>query len=223
MTISTARPGIIIGKGGQEVDKLKEELKKLTGKEIQINIFEVKRPEVDAVIVGQNIARQLEGRVSFRRAVKTAVASTMRMGAEGIKIQVSGRVGGAEMARSETIKEGRIPLHTFRADVDFCLTEALTKVGILGVRSGSARASCTASATCSKSQAHRRRLPRATAVSVATAATVVAVATVAVTVAAIVAVTVVATTIISKSDLFKAKQQCYSRKRPNLGECRKVA
>ena len=105
VTISTARPGIIIGKGGQEVDKLKEELKKLTGKEIQINIFEVKRPEVDAVIVGQNIARQLEGRVSFRRAVKTAVASTMRMGAEGIKIQVSGRVGGAEMARSETIKD----------------------------------------------------------------------------------------------------------------------
>ena len=134
VTISTARPGIIIGKGGQEVDKLKEELKKLTGKEIQINIFEVKRPEVDAVIVGQNIARQLEGRVSFRRAVKTAVASTMRMGAEGIKVQVSGRVGGAEMARSETIKEGRIPLHTFRADVDYCLTEALTKVGILGVK-----------------------------------------------------------------------------------------
>ncbi len=134
VTISTARPGIIIGKGGQEVDKLKEELKKLTGKEIQINIFEVKRPEVDAVIVGQNIARQLEGRVSFRRAVKMAVASTMRMGAEGIKIQVSGRVGGAEMARSETVKEGRIPLHTFRADVDYCLTEALTKVGILGVK-----------------------------------------------------------------------------------------
>ena len=134
VTISTARPGIIIGKGGQEVDKLKEELKKLTGKEVQINIFEVKRPEVDAVIVGQNIARQLEGRVSFRRAVKMAVASTMRMGAEGIKIQVAGRVGGAEMARTETIKEGRIPLHTFRADVDYCLTEALTKVGILGVK-----------------------------------------------------------------------------------------
>ena len=113
VTISTARPGIIIGKGGQEVDKLKEELKKLTGKEIQINIFEVKRPEVDAVIVGQNIARQLEGRVSFRRAVKTAVASTMRMGAEGIKIQVSGRVGGAEMAQQrKAIKEGQVvPLH----------------------------------------------------------------------------------------------------------------
>lgn len=134
ITVCTSRPGVIIGKGGAEVDKLKEELKKITDKDVQINIFEVKRPEVDAVIVGQNIARQLEGRVSFRRAVKTAVASTMRMGAEGIKVQVSGRVGGAEMARSETIKEGRIPLHTFRADVDYCLTEALTKVGILGVK-----------------------------------------------------------------------------------------
>ena len=134
VTISTARPGIIIGKGGSEVDKLKEELKKLTGKEIQINIFEVKRPEVDAVIVANNIARQLEGRVSYRRAIKTTIASTMRMGAEGIKIQISGRVGGAEMARSETIKEGRIPLHTFRADVDYFLAEALTKVGILGIK-----------------------------------------------------------------------------------------
>ena len=134
VTISTARPGIIIGKGGQEVDKLKEELKKLTGKEIQINIFEVKRPEVDAVIVGQNIARQLEGRVSFRRAVKTAVASTMRMGAEGIKVQVSGRLNGAEMARSEMFKEGRTPLHTLRADIDYALVEALTKVGIIGIK-----------------------------------------------------------------------------------------
>ena len=134
VTISTARPGIIIGKGGQEVDKLKEELKKLTGKEVQINIFEVKRPEVDAVIVANNIARQLEGRVSYRRAIKTAISSRMRMGAEGIKVQISGRVGGAEMARSETIKEGRIPLHTFRADVDYFLAEALTKVGILGIK-----------------------------------------------------------------------------------------
>ena len=113
---------------------LKEELMKLTGMEIQINIFEVKRPEVDAVIVANNIARQLEGRVSYRRAIKTTVASTMRMGAEGIKIQVAGRVGGAEMARTETVKEGRIPLHTFRADIDYCLTEALKKVGILGVK-----------------------------------------------------------------------------------------
>jgi len=134
VTIATARPGIIIGKGGQEVDKLKEELKKLTEKEIQINIFEVKRPEIDAVIVSNNIARQLEGRISYRRAVKTTIASTMRMGAEGIKVQISGRVGGAEMARSETYKEGRIPLHTFRADVDYALAEALTKVGILGIK-----------------------------------------------------------------------------------------
>ncbi|MEG1554310.1 MAG: 30S ribosomal protein S3 [Rikenellaceae bacterium] len=134
VTISTARPGIIIGKGGTEVDKLKEELKKLTKKDIQINIFEIKRPELDAVIVGNNIARQIEGRVSYRRAIKMTIASTMRMGAEGIKVQVSGRVGGAEMARSETYKEGRIPLHTFRADIDYSLTEALTKVGILGVK-----------------------------------------------------------------------------------------
>lgn len=134
VTISTARPGIIIGKGGQEVDKLKEELKKLTGKDIQINIYEVKRPELDSVIVAGNIARQLEGRISYRRAVKTTIASTMRMGAEGIKVQISGRVGGAEMARSETYKEGRIPLHTFRADVDYALAEALTKVGILGIK-----------------------------------------------------------------------------------------
>lgn len=134
VTISTARPGIIIGKGGQEVDKLKEELKKLTSKEIQINIFEIKRPELDAVIVSNNIARQVEGRISYRRAIKTAIASTIRMGAEGIKVQVSGRVGGAEMARSETYKEGRIPLHTFRADVDYNLAEALTKVGLLGIK-----------------------------------------------------------------------------------------
>ena len=134
VTISTARPGMIIGKGGAEVDKLKEELKKLTGKDVQINIFEVKRPEVDATIVAQTIARQLEGRVSYRRAIKTAIASTMRQGAEGIKVQISGRVGGAEMARSETIKEGRIPLHTFRADVDYCLAVAVTKVGTLGIK-----------------------------------------------------------------------------------------
>ena len=134
VTISTARPGMIIGKGGAEVDKLKEELKKLTGKDVQINIFEVKHPEVDATIVAQTIARQLEGRVSYRRAIKTAIASTMRAGAEGIKVQISGRVGGAEMARSETIKEGRIPLHTFRADVDYCLAVAITKVGTLGIK-----------------------------------------------------------------------------------------
>jgi small subunit ribosomal protein S3 len=134
VTISTARPGLIIGKGGQEVDKLKEELKKLTGKEVQINIFEVKRPEIDAVIVANQLARQLEGRVSYRRAIKTTIASTMRMGAEGIKIQLSGRLNGAEMARSEMYKEGRTPLHTLRADIDYCHVGALTKVGVIGVK-----------------------------------------------------------------------------------------
>ena len=134
ITVCTARPGIIIGKGGQEVDRLKEELKKITDKEIQINIYEVKRPELDAVIVANNIARQLEGKMAYRRAIKTAIASTMRMGAEGIKIQISGRLNGAEMARSEMYKEGRTPLHTLRADIDYALAEALTKVGLLGVK-----------------------------------------------------------------------------------------
>lgn len=134
ITICTARPGIIIGKGGQEVDKLKEELKKITDKDIQINIFEIKKPELDAVIVANNIARQLEGNIAYRRAVKMAIASTMRMGAEGIKIQVSGRLNGAEMARSEMYKEGRTPLHTFRADIDYAHAEALTKVGLIGVK-----------------------------------------------------------------------------------------
>ena len=134
ITVHTARPGIIIGKGGQEVDKLKEELKKITDKEVQINIFEVKRPELDAIIVANNIARQLEGRIAFRRAVKMAIASTMRMGAEGIKIQVSGRLNGAEMARSEMYKEGRTPLHTFRANIDYAQAEALTKTGLLGIK-----------------------------------------------------------------------------------------
>ncbi|MDD2564002.1 MAG: 30S ribosomal protein S3 [Salinivirgaceae bacterium] len=134
VTIHTARPGIIIGKGGQEVDKLKEELKKLTGKDVQINIFEIKRPELDAALVGSNVARQLEGRVSYRRAIKTAIASSMRVGAKGVKITLSGRVGGAEMARSETYKEGRIPLHTLRADIDYNLAEALTKFGLMGIK-----------------------------------------------------------------------------------------
>ena len=134
ITINTARPGIIIGKGGQEVDKLKEELKKITDKEVQINIFEIKRPELDAVIVGNNIARQLEGRVAYRRAIKMAIASTMRMGAEGIKILISGRLNGAEMARAEIYKEGRIPLHTFRADIDYAQAEALTTYGQLGIK-----------------------------------------------------------------------------------------
>jgi len=134
VTVHTARPGIIIGKGGQEVDKLKEELRKITQKDIQINIFEVKRPELDATIVANNIAHQVEGKISYRRAMKMGIMSTMRMGAEGIKVIASGRLGGAEMARSEMLKEGRIPLHTFRADIDFALAEALTKVGLIGIK-----------------------------------------------------------------------------------------
>jgi len=134
ITVCTARPGIIIGKGGQEVDKLKEELKKITSKEVQINIFEIKRPELDARIVAGNIARQIEGKVAYRRAVKMAIASTMRMGAEGIKVLVSGRLNGAEMARSEMYKDGRTPLHTLRADIDYALGEALTKTGLIGVK-----------------------------------------------------------------------------------------
>jgi len=134
VTIFTARPGIIIGKGGQEVDKLKEELKKLTRKEIQINISEIKRPELDAVVVGTSIAAQIEGRVSYRRAIKMAIASTMRIGAEGIKVLISGRLGGAEMARGEIYKEGRIPLHTLRADIDYALIEAQTTYGKIGVK-----------------------------------------------------------------------------------------
>lgn len=134
ITICTARPGIVIGKGGQDVDKLKEELKKLYDKEIQINIYEVKKPELDATIVGNNIARQVEGKIAYRRAIKMAIANTMRAGAEGIKIQITGRLNGAEMARKEMYKEGRTPLHTFRSDIDFCQAEALTKVGLLGIK-----------------------------------------------------------------------------------------
>ena len=134
ITVCTSRPGLIIGKGGQEVDKLKEELKKIPDKDVQINIHEVKRPELDAQIVASNVARQIEGKIAYRRAVKMAIASTMRAGAEGIKIQVSGRLNGAEMARSEMFKEGRTPLHTLRADIDYALVEALTKVGIIGVK-----------------------------------------------------------------------------------------
>ena len=134
VTINTARPGLIIGKGGLEVDKLKEELKKITNKDIQINIAEVKRPDLDANLVAQNVAKQIEGRVSYRKAVKTAIASTMRAGAEGIKISISGRLGGAEMARREHFKEGRTPLHTLRADIDYATSEAHTTYGRIGVK-----------------------------------------------------------------------------------------
>ena len=134
ITITTARPGIIIGKAGQEVDKLKEELRKITSKEVQINIFEIKRPELDAQLVGSSIARQIESRISYRRAIKMAIAAAIRMNAEGIKIQISGRLNGAEMARSESYKEGRIPVSTFRADIDYALVDAHTTYGRVGIK-----------------------------------------------------------------------------------------
>jgi len=134
LTIHTARPGIVIGKKGQEVDKLREELRALTNKEIQININEIKKPELDAYLVAENIARQTEGKVSWRRAMKKAITSSMRLGAEGIKILVSGRLGGAEMARKEMYKDGRIPLHTLRADVDYASYTAVTTYGTIGIK-----------------------------------------------------------------------------------------
>jgi small subunit ribosomal protein S3 len=134
ITINTARPGVVIGKGGTEVDKIKEELKKITKKDVQINIFEIKRPEIDARLVAQTIAQQLEARISYRRAMKQAISNAMRVGAQGIKIKISGRLGGAEMARTEQYKEGRIPLHTLRADIDYTIAEALTVYGKIGVK-----------------------------------------------------------------------------------------
>lgn len=134
LTINTARPGVVIGKGGGEVDKIKEELKKLTNKEVQINIFEIKRPELDAKLVGESIAQQLEARISYRRAMKQSIASTIRVGALGIKVKLSGRLAGAEMARTEQYKEGRIPLHTLRADIDYAVSEAQTVYGKIGIK-----------------------------------------------------------------------------------------
>jgi small subunit ribosomal protein S3 len=134
LTIHTARPGVVIGKGGAEVDKIKEELKKITGKDVQINIFEIKRPEIDAKLVGEAIAQQLQARISYRRAMKQAIASALRVGAQGIKVKVSGRLGGAEMARTEQYKEGRIPLHTLRADIDYAVSEANTVYGKIGIK-----------------------------------------------------------------------------------------
>ncbi len=134
VTIHTSRPGIIIGRGGGEVDRVKEELKKLTGKEVQINIVEIRRPELEAAIVGETIAKQLEARINYRRAIKMAIASAIRMGAEGIKIRVAGRIGGADMARSEEYKQGRTPLHTWRADIDYAISEAQTIYGKIGIK-----------------------------------------------------------------------------------------
>ena len=134
VTIHTSRPGIIIGKGGQEVDRVREELKKLTNKDVQINIVEIRKPELDASIVAESIAKQLEARINYRRAIKMAIQSTIRTGAEGIKVRISGRLNGADMARSEEYKEGRTPLHTFRADIDYSLKEAQTVYGKIGIK-----------------------------------------------------------------------------------------
>ncbi|MFQ6676781.1 MAG: 30S ribosomal protein S3 [Fidelibacterota bacterium] len=134
VTIFTARPGIVIGKGGEEVGRLKQEVNQLTEKDVQINISEVKRPELDSALVGANIAHQLVKKISYRRVVSKAIQSTMRMGAQGIRINVAGRLGGAEIARSEKFHEGRVPLHTLRADIDYALTEAETAYGIIGIK-----------------------------------------------------------------------------------------
>ena len=135
VTIHTSKPGIIIGKGGTEVDRIKEELKKLTKKDdVQINIMEIRRPELDAMIVGDTIARQIEGRVSYKRAIKMAISTAMRMGAEGIKIKAGGRLNGSEIARSEEFKQGRTPLHTFRMDIDYASVYAMTVYGKIGLK-----------------------------------------------------------------------------------------
>ena len=134
VTIFTARPGIVIGKGGEEVNKLKKELNQLTQKDVQINISEVKRPELDASLVGSNIAHQLKKKISYRRVVNKTIQSTIRMGAKGIRINVAGRLGGAEIARSEKFMSGSVPLHTLRADIDYALTEAHTQYGVIGIK-----------------------------------------------------------------------------------------
>lgn len=134
ITIYTSRPGVIIGRSGKDITQLEEELKKVTGKDVKILINEIKRPEIDAILVADNIAQQLEGRISFRRAMKQAVSSTMRMGALGIRVMCSGRLGGAEMARTEQYKEGRIPLHTLRADIDYGTSTAQTIYGAIGIK-----------------------------------------------------------------------------------------
>ena len=134
VTSHTARPGIIIGKGGEEVEKLKKELKKLIDNNVQVNISEVKRPALNAELVGQNIAQQLVKKVSYTRAVKKAIQSTMSMGAEGIRVCIAGRIGGAEIAREQTFRDGRVPLHTLRADIDYATVSAITTYGIIGLK-----------------------------------------------------------------------------------------
>jgi small subunit ribosomal protein S3 len=134
ITINTSRPGIVIGRSGKEISQLEEELKKITNKEVKILINEIKRPELDAYLVAENIAQQLEGRIAFRRAMKNAITASMRMGAEGVRVMVAGRLGGAEIARTEQYKEGRIPLHTLRADIDYATAMARTVYGVIGVK-----------------------------------------------------------------------------------------
>jgi len=134
LTINTSRPGIVIGKGGQEVDAIREEIKKITGKDVQININEIKRPELDARLVGENIAQQIENRFSYKRAIKNAIQGTIKMGADGIKVRISGRLNGGEIARSEMYKEGRTPLHTLRSNIDYALVEAQTVYGKIGIK-----------------------------------------------------------------------------------------
>ncbi|MBK6290816.1 MAG: 30S ribosomal protein S3 [Ignavibacteria bacterium] len=134
VTINTSRPGVIIGRSGKDIAQLEEELRKITKKEVKILISEIKRPELDAQLVADNIAAQLEGRISFRRAMKNAVSSTMRVGAEGVRVMCSGRLGGADMTRQEQYKEGRVPLHTLRADIDYAQGRAETVYGSIGVK-----------------------------------------------------------------------------------------
>jgi len=134
ITIHTSRPGIVIGRSGKEISQLEEELKKITNKDVKIFINEIKRPELDAYLVAENIASQIEGRISFRRAMKTAMTSAIRMGAEGIRVMCAGRLGGAEIARTEQYREGRVPLHTVRADIDYAIATAMTIYGTIGVK-----------------------------------------------------------------------------------------
>ena len=165
VTILTARPGVVIGRKGSEIDKLKEELSKLTGKEIYVDIMEIKQPEIDAQLVAENVALQLERRVSFRRAMKKALQTAMDFGAEGIKIRCGGRLGGAEISRVETYREGRVPLHTFRADIDYGLAEAKTTYGVIGVKvwvfRGEVREAAETNATVETAEPGRPQAPQA--------------------------------------------------------------
>jgi small subunit ribosomal protein S3 len=159
ITILTARPGVVIGRKGAEIDKLKEELSRMTGKEIYVDIQEIKTPETDAQLVAENIALQLERRVSFRRAMKKAIQTTMDMGAEGVKIRVAGRLGGAELARVESYHQGRVPLHTLRANIDYGFAEAHTVYGKLGVKVWVCKGDVKADRRAEKGESHQAAPP----------------------------------------------------------------